>query len=220
MTELQRALMDKYKIHAGEDFYIVYKDLVNGHTKNQRVNSQIYHFDGDGEVCNSKGQREISVLGGLLADHFDIEKVNSHPKKKRNNNSIVRPTNLEYYADELKELVRLKTAESVSKTVIVSKAFTEFLQRHSEEAYKPYMNGEEVVDWLLQEHQKNPIRISMNTYTLLYKLAVNGYGNVPISTLMNKSTQERLLHKGGVDPYMKIEEILKKYEIISCRANV
>lgn len=62
-------LMESINLKANEKFYICYPDT------GDRISNHAYYFDELGKVRNNKGQSKISILGGIMAECFKIEKV-------------------------------------------------------------------------------------------------------------------------------------------------
>ena len=75
MNLIQEAIMKRYGLEIGQKFYILYKKSFDGYKNGERVNNHKYYFDENGEVLNQKGQKKISILGGLVSERFSIEKV-------------------------------------------------------------------------------------------------------------------------------------------------
>lgn len=74
MNRVQQSIMKRYGLEIGQEFYILYNKSFDGYKIGERVNNHKYHFDKNGEVLNQKGQKKISILGGLVAERFAIEK--------------------------------------------------------------------------------------------------------------------------------------------------
>ena len=92
MNVIQEAIMTKYGLEIGQEFYIAYNKSFDGYKNGEMVNNYKYHFDETGEVVNERGQRKMSILGGLVAERFAVEKVET-----------LRASRLEY--DLMKNLV-------------------------------------------------------------------------------------------------------------------
>lgn len=75
MNRIQQAIMKKYDLKVRERFYILYNKTFDGYDKGARVSNHKYYFDETGEVVNQRGQRKMSILGGLVAERFTVEKV-------------------------------------------------------------------------------------------------------------------------------------------------
>lgn len=75
MNVIQEAIMTKYGLEIGQEFYIAYNKSFDGYKNGEMVNNYKYHFDESGEVVNERGQKKMSILGGLVAERFAVEKV-------------------------------------------------------------------------------------------------------------------------------------------------
>ena len=82
MNVIQEAIMTKYGLEIGQEFYIAYNKSFDGYKNGEMVNNYKYHFDETGEVVNERGQRKISILGGLVAERFSVEKVKTFKLKR------------------------------------------------------------------------------------------------------------------------------------------
>lgn len=75
MNVIQESIMTKYGLEIGQEFHILYNKSFDGYKVGERVSNHKYHFDETGEVVNERGQKKISILGGLVAERFAVEKV-------------------------------------------------------------------------------------------------------------------------------------------------
>ena len=82
MNEIQEAIMTKYGLEIGQEFYIVYNKSFDGYKNGEMVNNYKYHFDETGEVVNERGQKKMSILGGLVAERFSVKKVKTFKLKR------------------------------------------------------------------------------------------------------------------------------------------
>lgn len=74
MNRIQQAIMKMYRLEVGQEFYILFNKPSDECKIGKRVSNHKYHFDESGEVVNERGQRKISILGGLVSERFAIEK--------------------------------------------------------------------------------------------------------------------------------------------------
>lgn len=99
MNVIQEAIMTKYGLEIGQEFYILYNKSFDGYKIGEKVNNYKYHFDETGEVVNQRGQRKISILGGLVVERFSVEKVKTFKLKRMEKDilSIVRCKDVSFY---------------------------------------------------------------------------------------------------------------------------
>lgn len=115
-------------------------------------------------------------------------------------------TNLEYYKDEINELIEEYGLGQVQKKIRY--AFEVFSEKHIDNYPS---RADKFVDWLLQEH-KEPIKLKQWEYDLLMSYINKGYYFKNFSEL--KEMRNKGYFKGITDTSMKIYDILKNCEVI------
>ena len=115
-------------------------------------------------------------------------------------------TNLEYYKDEINELIEEYGLGQVQKKIRY--AFEVFSEKHIDNYPS---RADKFVDWLLQEH-KEPIKLKQWEYDLLMSYINKGYYFKNFSEL--KEMRNKGYFEGVTDTSMKIYDILKNCEVI------
>ena len=120
-------------------------------------------------------------------------------------------TNLEYYADELKEYIyECSEEEGFYKFDDVANGVRRFIQRHPE-IWECDINAEEVVDWFLAEHIK-PIKLTKLEKDILENLF---YSCLEFCDYPHLLKLRKIGHFKGVEnTKLKIKDILDNYEVV------
>ncbi len=118
-------------------------------------------------------------------------------------------TNLEYYKDEINELIEEYGLGQVQKKIRY--AFEVFSEKHIDNYPS---RADKFVDWLLQEH-KEPIKLKQWEKDLISQYS-EGYSiDYRFSSFLSLiGLKEKGYFKGITDTSMEIEDILKKCEVI------
>lgn len=115
-------------------------------------------------------------------------------------------TNLEYYQDEIKHLIKEKSFSTVS--CAIKYGFEKFSIIHIDK----YANTPcDFVDWLLSEH-KEPIKLKQWEKDLL-ECYVN-FNIIYLNSDFIKELQSKGYFKGITDPSMRLKYILDNCEIV------
>lgn len=120
-------------------------------------------------------------------------------------------TNLEYYQDEIKQIMKRKNEETMILNEVVGNAFNDFSLKYVNNY--PY-NHFKFIDWLLEEH-KEKIKLKQWEYDILnyHKRDTRFNDNHFLMIMRSKGYFKGI---DGVDvASMKIRDILDNCEIIS-----
>lgn len=115
-------------------------------------------------------------------------------------------TNLEYYKDEIKQIMKRKNEETMILNEVVGNAFNDFSLKYVNNY--PYDHFK-FIDWLLEE-QKEKIKLKQWEYDLMCGLGHSKFCNWYYLCYM----KEKGYFKGVTDTSMTIEEILNNCEVV------
>lgn len=126
-------------------------------------------------------------------------------------------TNLEFYKDELKEIIEdvARDAKLSYKWKVVGEAFQIFIKKKSEQQHMFYKDahGEGAIDWLLAEH-KYPIKLKQWEKDLISVFDTNYSKQSEFwSFLSLKELKQKGHFKGITDISMTLQEILDNCEV-------